>query len=342
MTLADNSPLRSPIPLSDQPFFSVQIVNWNSGQYLHECLKALDNQTFTDFVVRVLDNGSDQLLPADIKETFAALNLTVMRSEKNLGFAGGNNLLARSNTSDYLVLLNADAFPEPDWLEKVHRACLEHPDHFFASRLVSASDPTILDGEWNVYHASGLAWRRNHNKPVTQSTPLERRVFSACAAAGVYPRPAFEAIGGFDEDFFAYMEDLDLDFRLQLAGYPCIYLPNAVVRHVGAGSTSSRSGFMLRHGHRNLIWTFVKNMPGAFFWLLLPWHILANLIYFVLSFLLQNGSELRRGKLEAMQGLAKVWRKRKQIQHNRKASAWSIAKQLDWNPFSPLIKMSYK
>jgi len=332
--------IKSPLPR--QPFFSILILCWNSTQYLKECLNALVDQSFRDFEVLLLDNGSDQPLPTDLKESFPATHLTVMQSDKNLGFAGGNNFAAKHAKGDYIVLLNADAFPEPDWLENINRACLNHPGYFFASRLIKANDPTILDGEWNVYHASGLAWRRNHAKSVSQAYPHQKHVFSACAAASIYPRSAYEAVGGFDEDFFSYMEDLDLDFRLQLSGYPCLYLPDAIVRHVGAGSTHSRSGFMLRHGHRNLIWTFVKDMPGAFFWLLLPWHILANLIYFLLSFLLEEGSELRRGKLEALHKLPEVWEKRKQVQRNRKVSAWSIAKQLDWNPLSPLIKMTYK
>lgn len=302
----------------------------------------MSDQRFRDFEVLLLDNGSDQPLSTDLREIFPAINLTMMRSDKNIGFAGGNNFAAKHAKGDYIVLLNADAFPQPDWLENIHRACLDHPSYFFASRLIKANDPTILDGEWNVYHASGLAWRRNHAKPLSQAYPHQRPVFSACAAASIYPHSAYEAISGFDEDFFSYMEDLDLDFRLQLSGHPCLYLPDAVVRHVGAGSTHSRSGFMLRHGHRNLIWTFIKDMPGAIFWLLLPWHILANLIYFVLSFLLKEGSELRRGKLEALKSLREVWQKRKQVQQSRKVSAWSIAKQLDWNPLSPLIKMTYK
>lgn len=300
------------------------------------------DQSFHDFEVLLLDNGSNQPIPTDLTETFPAITLTVLRSDKNLGFAGGNNFAAKHAKGDYIVLLNADAFPEPDWLENIHQACLDHPGYFFASRLIKATDPQTLDGEWNVYHASGLAWRRNHAKPLSQAYPHQKHVFSACAAASIYPRTAYEAVGGFDEDFFSYMEDLDLDFRLQLSGHPCFYLPDAVVHHVGAGSTHSRSGFMLRHGHRNLIWTFIKNMPGLFFWLLLPWHILANLLYIFLSFLMKEGSELRRGKLEALKTLPEVWEKRKVIQIKRKVSAWSIAKQLDWNPLSPLIKMTYK
>lgn len=338
--------MTSPHPINAllpyQPYFSVLIVSWNSTQYVPDCLASLANQSFQDFEVFLLDNGSDSPMPESIVNEFPTLKLSLLRSVENLGFAGGNNHLASLAKGRYLALLNADAFPEPDWLEIIHDATTRYPRSFFASRLISASKPDILDGEWNVYHASGLAWRRNHNKSVARATVHERFVFSTCAAAGVYPREAFKEVNGFDDDFFAYMEDLDLDFRLQLAGYSCVYMPSAVVRHVGAGSTKSRSGFMLHHGHRNLVWVFFKDMPGFLFWALLPLHFLVNIVYFCLSFFMKNGTDIRRGKREALQGLAAVWAKRKLIQTNRKVSVHSIASLLDWNPFSPLIKLTYK
>ena len=145
---------------------------------------------------------------------------------------------------------------------------MNHSQPLLASRLIKANQPELLDGEWNVYHASGLALRKNHNKPVGKSSKHQRYVISACAAASAYPRHAFELVGGFDEDFFAYMEDLDLDLRLQLAGFSFIYLPDAIVHHVGSGSTASRSAFSTYYGQRNLIWTFVTCL--ACFLLTLP------------------------------------------------------------------------
>ncbi len=100
----------------------------------------------------------------------------------------------------------------------------------------------------------------------------EREVFSACAAAALYRRDVFEALGGLDEDFFCYMEDVDLGFRLRLAGWGCTYVPTAVVHHVGSATSGRRSHFTTYHGHRNLVWVFFKNMPGALLWLYLPQH----------------------------------------------------------------------
>jgi GT2 family glycosyltransferase len=162
---------------------------------------------------------------------------------------------------------------------------------------------------------------------------------SACAAASAYPRSAFEQVGGFDEDFFAYMEDLALDMRLQLAGYPFLYLPQATVRHVGSGSTGYRSDFATYYGQRNLIWAFVKNMPGFLFYLLLPAHIFFNLLYLVAGLFMPSGKALFRAKRDALRGLSAMLKKRDAIQSQRKITPIQFAKLMDWNPFSPLVKI---
>jgi GT2 family glycosyltransferase len=325
-----------------RPYFSILILTWNDARYLPACLESLAAQTFTDFEVLLLDNGSTTPIPQDLLTQYSTLRLSLQRSETNLGFAGGNNLLAGQALGQYLALLNADAFPSPGWLESLHEASLRFANTFFASRLLKADDPQQLDGEWNIYHASGMAWRRNHDQPLSRASKREQPAWGACAAAGVYPREAFLAVGGFDEDFFAYMEDIDLDFRLRLQGVQCVYLPQAVVRHVGSGSTSSHSDLAVFHGQRNLVWTFVKDMPGALFWLLLPAHLVVNIIYLVAALFVPFGKQIARGKWHALQGLPRMWAKRKQVQSTRKVSAWQIARHLDWNPFSPLIKLTFK
>ncbi len=323
-----------------KPFFSVLILFWNSAQYLASNLNALEEQTFKDFEVILLDNGAEEPPDPVLLTQHPALNLQLLRTETNLGFAAGNNLAARQAQGEYLVLLNNDAFPEPDWLANLHQAAQAHPSHCFASRLIRADNPEVLDGEWNVYHFSGLACRRNHNRSISSSAASPRYVMSACAAASVYPRLAFEQIGGFDEDFFAYMEDVDLDLRLRLAGYPCLYLPGAVVQHVGSGSTGSRSNFSIFYGQRNLVWAFVKNIPGWLFWILLPAHLLVNLGYLFAGLFIPNGKTLWQAKKAAIAGLQKIWQKRRQVQSTRTISIWRFARMLNWNPFSPLIKLN--
>lgn len=325
-----------------KPFFSIVVLFWKSEQFLPESLDALSKQNFKDFEVILVDNGAAAPPDPMVISLHQELDLHLLSTGANLGFTGGNNFAAIHAKGEYLVLLNGDAFPDPDWLAILHHAAQNHQGYCFASRLLQAKEPDLFDGEWNVYHCSGLAWRKNHNRPVTLSSMQSREVISACAAASAYPRHAFEEVGGFDEDFFAYMEDIDLDLRLQLAGYPFLYLPNAVLRHVGSGSTGTRSSFSTYHGQRNLVWTFIKNMPGFLFYILLPFHLLINLLYLLASFFMPSGKALRKGKRDALDQLPRMWQKRKQIQSARKVSILHFAKLLDWNPISPLIKLTFK
>lgn len=148
MTSFAAPPTFAPTVQTEQPFFSVLIVNWNSAQYLSECLQALSSQTLADFEVLLLDNGSANPFPIELLGNFPDLNLKFFQSETNLGFAGGNNLLARCAIGKYLILLNADTFPEANWLETIRRAVQRYPDTFFASKLISARNPALLDGGW--------------------------------------------------------------------------------------------------------------------------------------------------------------------------------------------------
>lgn len=323
----------------NEPFFSILILFWQSEQYLQRCLQSLGAQTFQEFEVILLNNGASQPPDPLLINTFQDLSIKQVYSETNLGFAGGNNLAAKSATGEYLVLLNGDAFPETNWLMTLHQAALNHPGHCFASRLLQSDNPEVLDGEWNVYHASGLAWRKNHNQSAAKNATISRYVMSACAAASAYPRSAFEQVGGFDKDFFAYMEDLDLDMRLQLAGYPFLYLPQAMVHHIGSGSTGYRSDFATYYGQRNLIWAFVKNMPGFLFYLLLPAHVFFNLLYLIAGLFMPSGEALFRGKRDALRGLPEILKKRRSVQSARKISPLQFARLLDWNPFSPMVKI---
>ena len=167
-------------------------------------------------------------------------------------------------------------------------------------------------------------------------------MFSACGAAAVYPRQAYAELGGFDEEYFAYLEDVDLGFRLQLAGVRCIYLPAAVVQHVGSGSTSRRSDFSVYYGNRNMVWTFFKNMPALLLLLLLPAHVLMNLGMVVLSGLRRQGRVTLRAKRDALAGLPRMLRKRPTVQAARKTSLLGLARVMDWNPVSPFTKLWIK
>jgi GT2 family glycosyltransferase len=155
-----------------------------------------------------------------------------------------------------------------------------------------------------------MAWRLGIGYPSEGYGLSQTEIFSPCAAAAMYLRQAFLEVDGFDEDFFSYFEDVDLGFRLQLHGYRSLYVPEAVVHHVGSGSLGLRSDFALYHTHRNLIWTFAKNMPNAMLLRYLPAHLVLNLVYVVYYALRGRGKVLLRAKWDALKGLSKALGKR--------------------------------
>jgi len=318
------------------PLISVIMVAWNSKAHLSTCLSALSKQTFQDIEVILVDNGSTDGSADGIESCWPDLHLTVERLEQNLGFAVANNIGARLARGKYLALLNADAFPEPDWLEQLVRAANDNPEFtFFASRQIQANAPNLLDGTGDEYHVSGIAWRQNYNQPVSQFGLQTAEIFSACAAAALYLRDDFIKVGGFDEDYFSYFEDVDLGFRLRLAGGRCFYVPQAVIYHVGSAGAGKTSDFSFYYGHRNLVWTFFKDMPAALFWCYLPLHMLMNIYLSASYFFKEKRSIVFKSKMDAFRALPAILRKRKHVQQMRTVSLDEIRRTMIKELFAP-------
>ena len=318
------------------PSVSIVIVTWNNGLLLEKCLEALRSQTYKDFEVLVIDNGSSDGSLEGIERRRPTFPLRIERLGSNRGFAAANNIGARLARGEWLALVNADAFPEPDWLERLLEATKKYPNAFFASQQIQVNNPGLLDGEGDVYHVSGLAWRRYYGFPVQEKQEVEE-IFSPCGAAALYPRQAFLDAGGFDEDYFSYQEDVDLGFRLRLRGLRCFYVPRAVVQHVGSATFGINSDFAFYHSHRNLVWTFVKNMPGILFWRYLCAHLFLNLVYLVLYTIRRRGIVVWKAKLDALRGLPKAVQKRKLIQKNRKATSADILRIMERGWLRPYL-----
>jgi GT2 family glycosyltransferase len=307
--------------MQSSPVVSVIIVVWNSKAYLSTCLNKLVRQTFQDFEVILIDNGSNDSALEELEEGYPSLRLIIKRLESNHGFAAANNIGARLAHGRWLALLNADAFPEPDWLENLIKSVEDYPEYScFSSRQIQANTPELLDGTGDSYHVSGMAWRRNIDYPSNQFGRRIEEIFSPCAAAALYLREAFLKAGGFDEDFFSYFEDVDLGFRLRLHGHRALYVPAAVVHHVGSVTFGMNSDFSLYHSHRNLVWTFFKNMPTRLFLKYLPAHIFANLMYLLYYTISGRGKVLWKAKWDAIYNLSLFLGKRKEIQKARTAT----------------------
>ena len=286
----------------------------------------------------VVDNGSTDGSADDAEARFPWVE--VIRLGRNAGFAAANNVAVGRTDCQYVVLLNPDAFPEPGWLAALVDAAAQAPGcTSFASRLILADRPGVLDGEGDCYGVNGFAWRRHHGQELGAVSALRpggreapEEVFSACAAAAMYRRDAFLAAGGFDERFFCYLEDVDLGFRLRLRGEGCLYVPAAVVHHVGSGVTGRASDFSVYHGQRNMVWTFAKNMPGALLWLYLPQHLLVNAAALAWYGLQGQLGTVARAKLEALKGLRAVRADRRRVQAERTASPGDLRRRMVKGP----------
>lgn len=322
-------PASIPGAQAEQALVTVIIVNWNGLLHLPRCLRALRAQTMRAFEVLIMDNGSTdgsaELVPALQDPRF-----TLVRLGSNHGFARANNRAVAQAATPWVALLNPDAFPEPDWLNRLLAAADQHPEAAaFGSCLLDAATPAVLDGTGDSYHLSGRAFRRDHRRLRAAVPARVGEIFSPCAAAALYRRSAWQSVGGLDEDYFCYLEDVDLGFRLRLRGHQCWHVPDAICHHVGSAVTGRRSEFSGYHGQRNLVWTYVKNMPGGLFWLLLPLHLLANLAALALFTLRGQAAVVWRAKRDAVRGLPACWRKRQAIQAQRSATVGAIWAVLD-------------
>jgi GT2 family glycosyltransferase len=313
-----------------KPLVSVIIVNWNGNRVLNRCLTALSNQTFKDFEIILVDNGSTD--GSVDKIGIDGFGIKIERLPTNQGFAAANNLGVSLAKGRWIALLNTDAFPAPTWLEYLIMATQENPEFtFFASCLIMANRPGYLDGTGDVYHCSGQAWRRGYGKPSRGVWQERDEVFGPCAAAALYLRESFLQVGGFDEDFFCYLEDVDLAFRLRLIGQRCLYIPEAVVEHVGSESHGRQSDFNLYYGYRNMVWTFFKNMPSPLIWKYLPFHLSINLIHLAWFSWRGQGRTIWKAKRDAFRGLQSILKKRRKVQKECRVKSNEISCILNLN-----------
>jgi len=309
---------------------SVIIVTWNSSHLIEDVLNAVTAQTLKPTRVLLVDNGSDDVeLLAKVIDKFPSYEL--LRLPENRGFATANNIgISFCQKFDFIALLNPDAFPDPVWLETLVAAAQLYPAvAAFGSRLLDYKDPDLLDGAGDYLTITGKPGRRGHGLSANKRFVDGEEVFSPCAAAALYRYSALAEVGGFDERFFCYIEDVDLAFRLLLAGYGSRYVPESVVSHMGSALTGRRSDFSIYFGHRNLVWNFVKNMPDVLFWSLLPLHIMLNMVTMAYFIFRGQGSAILRAKIDAIKGLPEIWRSRREIQAGRSASVGEIWRALD-------------
>ena len=313
---------------------TVVVVNYNGSDYLRGCLASLARQTFTDFETIVIDNASsDDSLSRIVEQP---PRTTILRQDKNLGFAGGNNVGVRAGRGRWLALLNPDAEASPDWLAAMMRAVERRPTHRMVACLqISLHEPGKLDGAGDCYLAYGYAWRGGFGHPLVNA-PAAGVCFAPCGAAALYPIVLFLEAGGFDERYFCYHEDVDIAFRLRLRGERCQYVPDAVVRHAGSGITGRSSAFAVFYGVRNGVWTYVKNMPGGLLLLTSPVWLAGSLILLARGAVRGVFVPTWEGFWAAFRHLGPMLKTRHQLKTQRRISPGQLAEAFTWNPFSYL------
>lgn len=306
------------------------IVSWNSGEWLIPCVRALLEQSHRNISIAIWDNASSEpTLEVLERIEHDYPHTSIFRSNSNLGFAGGNNrAAARFPDAAFILTVNPDAVVDRDCVRLLVRAAAADDTCGALGVTQMSADGLRFDGIGDCYNPSGIAWRDMHGLPVRDLGSSPRAIISPCAAIALYRRSAFDACGGFDEEFFCYMEDVDLGFRLQLAGWHCLHVPDAKAIHFGASTTGRRSDFSTYHGHRNMIWVYCKNMPGVLFWLFLPLHLFANLASIAVLLIRGKPAMAYRTKIDALRELPDMLGKRREIQRRRKASALAILRRL--------------
>ncbi|MBC4016122.1 glycosyltransferase family 2 protein [Siccirubricoccus deserti] len=307
----------------------IVIPNWNGAHLLPACLDSLRRQSFRDFAVIVVDNGSTDGSLELLRSGYPEVHVVAL--PRNIGFAGGVNAGIRLCAGEYVALLNNDTEAAPDWLEAAVTELDRLPEiSYAASKLLDFHDRRVLDSIADGFALYGVPFKIGDREIDAGHYAAPFEILSACAAASFYRRALFEDIGLFDEDFFAYVEDIDIALRAVLAGHRGISIPAARVYHLGTASTGGApSGFTIRLSARNVWWVMLKATPGPLLPAVLPLAFLSQLGLLAHTLLTGRRPWLRRhlgaycrGVWDAFAALPQVLRKRRQMPRRIGAGAF--------------------
>ena len=275
---------------------TVVIPNYNGRNYLQDCLTSLLKGSVVPAII-VVDNGSVDESANMVKEEFPTVKLVAF--PENRGFSAAVNIGIREAETEYVFLLNNDTVVLEDTIAELEAAMERHPKAFsVAAKMVQMKNPELIDSAGDFYCALGWAFARGKDRKVEEFSK-ENPVFSACAGAALYRKDVFEEIGEFDENHFAYLEDIDIGYRANIYGYQNYYAPASVVLHAGSGSSGSRHNkFKVDLSSRNSIYLIYKNMPVL--------QALLNLPFLLLGYLVKILFFLKKGLgADYMKGLGK-------------------------------------
>lgn len=306
---------------------TVAIATYNGRELVQGVLESLTKQTLWEQIhVVVVDDHSSDGVVEWLRGQWPTVE--VIAHERNFGVTRSLNDCLAAGTGDFVALLNNDVELEPDCLELLVRELEEHPNAAASSpKLLDYHHREYLDGAGDIYTWSGMAGRRGHGELDRGQYDRGEEVFGACAAVAVYRRSAVDAVGPFDPDFFAYLEDVDWSMRAILAGFVCRYQPLAVAYHMGSATLGEGpSEFNLYHIWRNGLWITAKNMPSGLILRHLP-ELIAGQVWHLITAL--RNKRLRtwvRAWADAIRGLPGAMSKRTEVKARTTVPASELAR----------------
>ena len=336
------------------PRISVIVLTWNGRDLLRDCLSSLSTQTYLDFEVLVVDNGSADGTAEIVATEFP--DVIQLRQEQNTGFCRGNNLAFAEASGELLVLLNNDAEAAPDFLSEIADAADREPDiGMFATRIMMHDRRNVFDSTGLLVYPDGICRSRGWLETDVGQYEEAVEVLGPNGCAAVYRREMLEDVGQFDERYFAYLEDLDLAFRGQLRGWRCRYVPGAVCYHKKSITSGYHSKFKAYLVERNRIWNAVK---------LFPLRLLVLSPLYTLARYLAQGAATMAGKgisskfvrdysrLEmlgilvraygaALWRVPEIWEDRKRIQRARRLGALDVYRLMRRYRL-PVLELTFK
>lgn len=301
----------------DNPSTTIVIPNYNGVKYLPALFTALASQSYTHFHLLIIDDASsdNSLHWLEHNGKNYGLRLQVVSNRHNVGFAAASNQGISAASGSWVALLNNDTQPAPNWLESLLEAAMtDDKIGMVASKMLFAHDPQIINSAGIALDWMGIAWDWRGGELDNPNETLMPRIFGPCGGAALYSRRMLEQIGYLDEDFFMYLEDVDLAWRGQLAGWHAVFQPKASVLHAHSaslGDASPRKSFLLG---RNKLWLLAKNYPNPWFRRYLPLILAYDLLATLYGGIRRRNFALARGRLAGVRGLGKMFAKRKEIQ----------------------------
>lgn len=296
---------------------SVLIINLNGERHLAQLIAALQQQTLGEFEIIFVDNASTDHSISIFEELCQKFTLpySVIANQQNVGFAPACSQGIASSQASWIALLNNDAFPEPTWLEYLYTTANATAGiGMVAAKLLFAHAPERINSAGIAIDWAGIAWdwRGGELDSPDETQPVE--IFGPCGGAALYSHAMLDEIGGFDDDFFAYLEDVDLAWRGRLAGWRSLLEPKARVYHIHSATLGNDSPFKNYLLGRNKVWLIAKNYPLPWLLLYLPVILAYDLMSMIGSILRTRNFSPLLGRLAALRQLPLFLKKRRSIQ----------------------------